>query len=108
MLANWLDGLSPSGTLGELSVTQGQNGVQAVSAPAMRLLYGDSPVTVQAFSVDLPLGPGPEPCGRMTATELLTAAGDSVAPFPSGCTSQGLSPQEQALAFLIFDLGACL
>jgi hypothetical protein len=108
MLADWLHALSPNSTLGELSVTQGQNGVQAVSAPAVRLLYGDSPATVQAFSVDLPYGAGTELCGRVTATELLTAAGDSIAPFPAGCTSQGLSPQEQALAFLIFDLGACL
>jgi hypothetical protein len=108
MFAAWLDALNPNGTLGELSVAQGQNSVQAVSAPAVRLLYGDAPATVQAFSADLPYGPGTETCGRVTATDLLTAAGDSVSPFPSGCTSQDLSPQEQALAFLIFDLGACL
>lgn len=108
MLASWLDALNPNGTPGELSVAQGQNSVQSVSAPAVRLLYGDSPATVQAFSVDLPVGLGTEGCGRVTVTDLLTAAGDSVAPFPSGCTSQGLSPQEQTLAFLIFDLGACL
>ncbi len=106
--AAWLDALNPNGTLGELSVAQGQNDTQAVSAPAMRLLFGDSPATVQAFSVDLPYGLDAEVCGRVTATDLLTAAGDDVAPFPSGCMSQGLSPQEQALAFLIFDLGACL
>ncbi|HKY34429.1 MAG TPA: hypothetical protein VJN18_00705 [Polyangiaceae bacterium] len=79
-----------------------------MSAPAVRLLFGDSPATVQTFSVDLPHGFDAEVCGRVTATELLTAAGDDVAPFPSGCNSLDLSPQEQALAFLIFDLGACL
>jgi hypothetical protein len=107
-LAAWLDVVNPNGSEGELSVELGQNGVQAVSAPAVRLLYADAPATVQAFSVDLPYEPGAEVCGRVTATDLLTAAGDSVAAFPSGCQSQALSPQEQALAFLIFDLGACL
>jgi hypothetical protein len=107
-LAAWLEHVNPDGTEGELSVVLGQNGVQAVSAPAVRLLYGESPATVQAFSADLPYGPGAEVCGRFTSTDLLTRAGDSIAPFPSGCQSEGLSPQEQALSFLIFDLGACL
>jgi hypothetical protein len=78
-----------------------------VGSSAVRLLHGQSPATVQAFSLDLPLEGGPA-CGRITQTELLTAAGDATADFPSGCQSTAMSQQERALAYLIFDLGACL
>jgi hypothetical protein len=107
-LADALLAAEPAGVRGKLSVKGPRNSVQAVGAPATRLLYADVPATVQAFSVDLPAaGAGPA-CGRVTETELLTASGDSVANFPSGCSSTTLSPQERALAYLIFDLGACL
>jgi hypothetical protein len=105
-LAEALLASEASATRGKLSVTGGVNGVQAVKAPATRLLYGDA--TVQAFSLDLPSDGGKPACGRLTETEILTGAGDVVADFPSGCSSQGMSAQERALAYLIFDLGACL
>jgi hypothetical protein len=107
-LADSLVAADAQSTRGKLSVSQGKNSVTAVKPPALRLLYGAAPATVQAFSVDLPYGGAEPTCGRVTETELLTASGDSVADFPTGCTSTTLSAQERALAYLIFDLGACL
>jgi hypothetical protein len=107
-LAASLHALDPQGTLGQLAVHAGRNSVTAVKSPALRLLYGEAPATVQAYSQDLSADAGEPACGRLTETELLTGAGDSVDAFPNGCKSSGLTAQERALAYLIFDLGACL
>lgn len=107
-LAASLHALDAQGKLGELTVHAGRNSVQAVKAPALRLLYSEAPASVQAYSLDLPTKAGQPVCGRLLETELLTGAGDSVASFPDGCKSSGLNAQERALAYLLFDLGACL
>ncbi len=74
---------------------------------SVRLVYGESPSNVQAFSLDTAPA-GQASCGRVTFTNLHTVSGDPPADFPDGCTSTSLSPQELALMYLIFDLGACL
>jgi hypothetical protein len=106
--ADWLKVVDATDAQGKLSLSQGKSSVQSVQAPALRLLYGSAPVTVQAFSVDLPQGIGASSCGRLTASDVLTAAGDTIDDFPSGCTSTELSAQEKALVYLLFDTGACL
>jgi len=107
-LAASLLAADPQATRGALAVGSGRNSVAAVHAPALRLLYSTTPASVQAFSLDLPVGGDELACGRVVETELLTGAGDTSADFPDGCGSTGLSAQERALAYLIFDLGACL
>lgn len=97
----------PDSVAGALQLSAGRRLVSAVQTPAVRLLHGAAPATVQAFSLDLPAPPSAA-CGRITQTDLLTSAGDAIADFPSGCTSEGLSAEERALAYLVFDLGACL
>lgn len=103
-----LTAADPEASPGSLSVTGGKNSVSAVASPAVRLLYSSTPKTVQAFSVDLPTSGDKAGCGRLTQTDLLTGSGDTIADFPSGCTSTELNAQERALAYLIFDLGACV
>lgn len=107
-LAASLLAADPRGTPGAFTLEAGKSRVQAVKAPAVRLLYSAAPATVQAFSVDLPHGADAASCGRITETDLLTGAGDRIADFPEGCSSSGLSAQERALSYLIFDLGACM
>lgn len=107
-LADSLQATERQSVRGELTLKDGRRSVTGVAAPGLKLLYGDAPSSVQAFSLDLPVA-GVEPsCGRITATELSTAAADKIADFPNGCSSKGLNAQERALAYLIFDLGACL
>ena len=81
---------------------------------AQQWIYGtdtqNSKPMVQYFSFNTPVGA--QECGRMVFSDVHVSAGAGTdggkAPFPSGCVSQDLSPQEQALEFMIFDLSSCV
>jgi hypothetical protein len=126
-LAAWLMSVGASTTLGQLEIRGGRHTVNAVNtmvaantlAPiSQRWIYSTSPASVQYFSFNTPINPpmGQAQCGKVVFSDLHVSAGsgmvtdddsDPTLPFPVGCRTTELSPQEKALEFMLFDLSAC-
>jgi hypothetical protein len=69
--------------------------------------YSGTPNAPADFTFDTPLGGGTK-YGRVMFTDMHLASGFNSGSFPSECPAGGLTPQEKAAEFLIFNLGACL
>jgi hypothetical protein len=112
-LRDWLVNVGASSAPGKLLIKDGEHTVDATlpgtSQQWITATDPDGHHVVQYFSFTAPVG-GAE-CGRMVFSDLHVAAGtgdSGKVPFPSGCTSTELSPQEKALAFMLFDLSSCV
>jgi hypothetical protein len=113
-LRDWLVNVGGSTTPGKLLIHDGEHTVDATLPGISQSWITTSDANghtgvVQYFSFTAPVG-GSE-CGRMVFSDLHVAAGtgdSGKVPFPTGCTSTSLSPQEKALAFMLFDLSSCV
>jgi hypothetical protein len=107
-LADWLVNVGASTTRGQLPIVMAQHSSQ-------QWIYTSSPApSVQYLTFNTPVeAPAAAQCGRVVFTDIhvSAASGDSShpdTPFPGGCTSTSLSPQEKALEFMFFDLSSCV
>ena len=71
------------------------------------------------MTLNTPVGSAPaDQCGRVVFSDIHVSSDsapekfefddETVPPFPTLCASGALTPQEQALEFLFFDLNACV
>ncbi len=69
-------------------------------------------VSVQDLEFTTPVNMPPENrCGKVVFSDMHVASGSTSSagvPFPGGCATTDLSPQEKALAFIFFDIASCV
>ena len=119
-LAKWLVNVQASMTQGQMSVEFPRDNIQAVNAAVAReWITIDDPMktptkAVQYMSFNTPIGAPEEMiCGRAVYTDLHVASVDNnttanALGFPASCEMRDLSAQEKAVAFMLFDLSACV
>ena len=119
-LAQWLQLVGGSTTLGTVAINDAQHTVDTVNpALVQRWIYAENavdlddvtwPVTTQYFTFNTPLGvPEAQACGRVVYSDIHVSSSDRVnMPFPNGCTSTTFTPQEKILEFMLFDIAACV
>jgi hypothetical protein len=134
--AQWMLDNGGSTTLGTFDIAQARHDVDAVdqnptSNPvSTRWVYSNptmpntgDPALVEYYSFNTPVflngapdsGPdgGPAQCGKVVFSDLHIGnennIGNDPGPFPANCVQTGgLTPQEKALEFLLFDLSSCV
>jgi hypothetical protein len=136
-LQQWLGNVGAL-TAGQLPVWFARHNVQAlVAPPSTEWIHLDpsvnqAPSATQYFTVDTPIGATAEAvCGRVVYSDLHVSGGPGTnAPgvppdyprtgggrngggmrggiVPSGCAAHPLTPQEEALEFMLFDLSSCI
>jgi hypothetical protein len=120
-LAKWLVNVGASSMLGQMDVVYSRDNVQAVNpSVASEWItvdnpnFPDAPKAVQYMSFNTPIAAAEDMiCGREVYTNLHVASVDDTTPlnakgFPASCEMRDLSAQEKAVAFMLFDLSACV
>jgi hypothetical protein len=114
-LAQWLVNVNASTTLGQLPLQGAQHTIDRVGT-GQRWIYSSGPQSVQYLSANTPMG-SQLVCGRVVLSDIHVSTGaggandddsDPAKPFPTGCVTTDLSPQEKTLEFMLFDLSACV
>jgi hypothetical protein len=118
-LADWLVSVGASATRGSLQLYGTQFSVGGVTVPTLAWMTGadPGPASTRLLTFDTPVE-APNQCGRVAyvdfhvkvtpSTQIGKDSSDPSRPFPTGCQSTILTPQEQALEFMMFDTGACI
>jgi hypothetical protein len=117
-LAQWMVNVGGSLAPGLVTIRQDAS-TRTVDAVAggnvsQQWIYASTltPPSVQYLSATTPI-PGGN-CGRVVFSDLHVSAGAGVTsdlpnmPFPTGCVTTDLSPQEKVLEFMLFDIASCV
>jgi hypothetical protein len=112
-LAEWLINVGSAAPLGQLIIREARHTMDASNpAVSQRWVYSNNPASTQYVSFNTPMGaPEPMQCGRVVFSDIHVSSGDTSTTrtaYPDGCTTTGLTDQEKALVFMLFDLSSCV
>ena len=115
-MKDWLKSTqSLTGPGDTLPIQEARHNVNAVTANALSWMTIQNPaasnkVAHEYITFNTPVGAADDQvCGRVVYSDLHVGAGDATgAPFPTGCTTPDLTPQQKALEFMLFDLSSCI
>jgi hypothetical protein len=118
-LAQWMVNVGGSTTPGVVTIKQNASSrtVDAVAGGNISQGWITAPTLtppgVLYLSATTPIPGGA--CGRVVFSDLHVSSGGATAdtdvpamPFPSGCVTTDLSPQEKVLEFMLFDIASCV
>jgi hypothetical protein len=119
-LSQWLLSSGASPSLGQVAIRGAQHNIASENPNySQRWIATPAPKdSVQYISANTPLGVSDaEQCGRVVLSDIHVSegrAGDDISDanpdfdFPNGCVTSTLTPQEAVLAFMLFDISACI
>jgi hypothetical protein len=115
-LAQWLQVVGASTTVGQVQISALRHDFTAVTAPSLLwLTVNDATVGANVpmqYTFDTPVGATPAgQCGRVLYNDYHveeSTTGTTGIIFPAECTVAGMTPQEKLVEYSIFDLGACV
>ncbi|HWO19615.1 MAG TPA: carboxypeptidase-like regulatory domain-containing protein [Kofleriaceae bacterium] len=111
--ADWMVSVMASTALGQLSIREPRQTCTSLdSTKAERWVYLESGNLIQNFQFTTPIEVMKEDrCGKVVFSDMHVASGSSSSPstpFPNGCSTGEMTPQEKALAFMFFDIATCV
>jgi len=113
--ATWMLNVQGSTTRDQIDIMMGKQTATAVdNTKAERWVYWENGGMQypQNFQFTTPNEmPVQQRCGKVVFSDMHVASGSTSAPgmpYPSGCSSAPLTPQEKALAFMFFDIASCV
>ncbi len=111
--ASWMVNVGGSTSNGTLNILETRLTCNAIdNTKAERWLYMQGTNELQTFQFTTPNEVIPdERCGKVVFSDMHVASGStssSSTPFPQGCNMGGMTAQEKALAFMLFDISSCV
>lgn len=111
--ASWMQAVGGSTSNGLLNITEQRLTCSAIdNTKAERWLYLQNTNELQTFQFTTPNEVASEErCGKVVFSDMHVASGSSSSsstPFPNGCNAGGMTAQEKALAFMLFDISSCV
>lgn len=120
-LSQWLVNVGGTAQPGKIDLNDTQYTVLSENPDyAQRWIGTTAPQTVQYLSANTPMGaPAEQQCGRIVLSDIhvtsssldgaeVTDVSEPGLRFPEGCRTTDLSPQEKVLAYMFFDISACV